>query len=578
MRSLDWFVLISTLAFIVIYGIWKSRKNKDIEGYLLGGRSMTWWTIGLSVMATQASAITFLSTPGMAFEEGMGFIQFYFAMPIAMILICLFVIPLYHKLNIYTAYEFLETRFDLKTRWLTSFLFMINRGLSAGMTIYAPSIILSTIMGWDLLITNLIIGGLVILYTVSGGVKAVGQTHKLQMGVMIGGLVTVLILLFNYLAPDVSPKEAVVLAGKMGKMQIVDTEFDPGTKYNLWSGLIGGLFLFLSYFGTDQSQVQRYISGKDQREMKLGLLFNGIFKIPMQMLILFIGVMCFMFFQFNQGPSFFNENELAKIESVEGKAALNNILSSDTKIFIEKENALQKMRRAYQENNESLMNDLTIIVRDLDLQLKTNKEQIRALIKAEDADAETNDADYMFIYFILNYLPAGLIGLLLAVIFSGAMSSTSAELSALSSTTLVDVYKRKVKPEASDEHYLKRSKLFTLGWGILALLFANMFNLFDNLIELVNIIGSLFYGTILGIFLVAFLIPFVKRKAIFIAGVISEVLVLGIYFLSNNELCTKYLGRSNPIELEYLWLNLVGPILVITLSMIIQIALGNKSE
>jgi len=567
MNEIDWLVLLGTLLFIVIYGIWKSRKTKNIEDYLLGGKSMKWWTIGLSIMATQASAITFLSTPGKAFEDGMGFIQFYFAMPLAMILIAAFVLPLYHKLKVYTAYEYIETRFDLKTRWLTSFLFMINRGLSVGLTIYAPSIILSTIMSWDLTMTNLFMGGLVVLYTVTGGATAVGQTHKLQMGIMMGGMIAALILIFKFLSPDISADAAIALAGKMGKMEIVDTQFDPSNRYNLWSGLIAGLFLFLSYFGTDQSQVQRYLSGKDIREMRIGLIFNGIFKIPMQLLILFVGVMTFVFFQFNQAPDFFNKSELIKIENSQ---SYQNIKTENEILFKEKKETISKFNLAYQANDQSLVRTSVIEINNIEAKLNSNKKKIRDLIKSTDGNAETNDADYVFIYFILNYLPVGMVGLLLAVIFSGAMSSTSAELNALSSATMIDVYKRKIRPNASPKHYLNRSRLITLIWGIVAIAFANMFNLFENLIELVNIIGSLFYGTILGIFLVAFFIPYVKKNAIFIAGIIVEIMVLTMYFLSKDSFCQKWFQQNKLIDIEYLWFNLIGPLLVIFLSIVIQ--------
>ena len=573
MSVLDWLVLVGSLLTIVVYGIWKSRKTKDIEGYLLGGKSMKWWTIGLSIMATQASAITFLSTPGKAFEDGMGFIQFYFAMPLAMILIAAFVLPLYHKLKVFTAYEYIEKRFDLKTRWLTSFLFMINRGLSVGFTIYAPSIILSTILGWDLGVTNLFMGSLVVLYTVSGGAVAVGQTHKLQMAIMLSGMVIALLLIFHFLSSEISAKNAIVLAGKMGKLNFVETEFDPSNPYNLWSGLIAGLFLFLSYFGTDQSQVQRYLSGKSIKEMRIGLIFNGIFKIPMQLLILFVGVMTFVFFQFNKAPDFFNASELQKVAQ---STALTEIEENNLQLFEEKKVLIASFSQALDNNESQQIELLSQGIVEKERLMNENKEKIRQLIKSTDANAETNDADYVFIYFILNYLPVGLVGLLLAVIFSGAMSSTSAELSALSSTTLIDVYKRKIKTNASDKHYLNRSKLFTLIWGVVAIGFANMFHLFDNLIELVNIIGSLFYGTILGIFLVAFFIPFVKRQAIFISGILSELIILCIYFLGNEEFCQRWLDHTKYIDIGYLWLNLIGPMIVILSSILIQLVLPKR--
>ena len=568
MSNWDWLVLCGTLFTIISYGTWKSRKNQNIEGYLLGGKSMRWWAIGLSVMATQASAITFLSTPGQAYEEGMGFIQFYFGMPLAMILICMFVIPLYHKLKIFTAYEYLESRFDLKTRWLAALLFLVNRGLSAGITIFAPSIVLSKIMGWNLGLTNVIIGSMVILYTVSGGVKAVSQTHKLQMVVMIGGMITALIVILNYLSPYLDLKEAVIIAGKMQKMEIVDTTFNPESKYNLWSGLLGGFFLAMSYFATDQSQVQRYISGRDIKEMRFGLIFNAIFKIPMQFLILFIGVMTFMFFQFYEPPVFFNKAELDKIENKADLQELEEIKKEHHRLFEQKKLLINEMATASRFDNEAEVDRLAPIALAYEEAMQDQKMAATQLFLKADPDAETKDGDYIFISFITKYLPVGLVGLLLAVIFSGAMSSTSAELSALSSITVVDFYKRKIKPDQSALHYLKKSRFFTLMWGVLAIMFANIASLFDNLIELVNIIGSLFYGTILGIFIVAIAIKFVKGKAIFIAAIISELVILSLYIM----------GRLEILELGYLWYNLIGPIMVIGLSVILQLIFGKGNN
>lgn len=562
----DWLVLAGTLLIIIAYGTWKSRKNKSIEGYLLGGKSQRWWAIGISVMATQASAITFLSTPGQAYEEGMGFIQFYFGMPLAMILICMFVIPLYHRLKIYTAYEYLESRFDLKTRWLAALLFCVNRGLSAGITIFAPSIVLSKIMGWNLGLTNVIIGSMVILYTVSGGVKAVSQTHKLQMVVMIGGMITALFIILQYLSPFLSFEDAVVIAGKMQKMEIVDTTFNPESKYNLWSGLLGGFFLAMSYFATDQSQVQRYLSGRDTKEMRLGLIFNAIFKIPMQFLILFIGVMTFMFFQFYEPPVFFNKAELDKIENPADIEALEQIKDEHHRLFEQKKMLINEMVVASRFDNQKEVDRLAPLALSYEEAMLDQKKAATELFVKADPDAETKDGDYIFISFITKYLPVGLVGLLLAVIFSGAMSSTSAELSALSSITVIDFYRRKIKPKESAVHYLKRSQLFTLLWGILAILFANVASLFDNLIELVNIIGSLFYGTILGIFIVAIAIKFVKGKAIFIAAIISELVILALYIL----------GRLDILQIGYLWYNLLGPIMVVGISILLQYVFGNK--
>jgi len=557
MNTWDYVILIGSLAAIVIYGIWKSRKG-DANDFLRGRTQ--WWTIGLSIMATQASAITFLSTPGLGYEEGMSFVQFYFGMPIALVLICAFAIPLYFKLKVYTAYEFLENRFDIKTRWLAAFLFLISRGLAAGITIYAPAIVLSKVMGWHLDTTILIIGAIVILYTVVGGAVAVSQTHKLQMGVMMGGMITALIVIFYYLSPHLSPGEAVQVAGKMGKMNIIDLEFDPGSKYNLWSGLIGGCFLALSYFGTDQSQVQRYISGKSMTEMRMGLLFNGFFKIPMQFLILFIGVMTFVFYLYVQPPIFFNQVEVEQVRQSDQADKLTELESASTAVFEEKRDATNEMVEAIRAENPSGIDKAQERIDRIQEQEAEVKSGVIDLITSVNPDAETKSGDYIFITFITQYLPVGLVGLLLAVIFSGAMSSTSAELNALASTTAVDFYKRRINTQASDKRMLGMSRWFTLGWGLLAVWFAHMASLFENLIELVNILGSLFYGTILGIFLVAIFIKYVKGHAVFIAAILAEAVIVTLFFLDKYDI----------YNMAYLWYNLIGPALVIVLSIILQ--------
>lgn len=559
MNPLDYFVLIGSLSGIVIYGIWKSRKGNAAD-FLRGDKRTQWWTIGLSIMATQASAITFLSTPGLGYEEGMSFVQFYFGMPIALILICIFAIPLYFRLKVYTAYEFLENRFDIKTRWLAALLFLTSRGLAAGITIYAPAIVLSKVMGWHLDSTILIIGAVVILYTVIGGSVAVSQTHKLQMGVMMGGMVVALILIFHYLSPHLSPGEAVQVAGKLGKMNIIDLEFDPSSKYNLWSGLIGGCFLALSYFGTDQSQVQRYLSGKSMTEMRMGLLFNGFFKIPMQFLILFIGVMTFVFYLYTQPPVFFNQVEIEQVRASEHAGELSELEAQSTAIFEEKKAATDRMVGAIRTDDEGAVETARLEIEQLQEREDVVKQGVTTLITSVNPSAETKSADYIFITFITEYLPVGLVGLLLAVIFSAAMSSTSAELSALASTTAVDFYKRGLKNEVSDKRMLKMSRWFTLGWGLMAVWFAHMATLFENLIELVNILGSLFYGTILGIFLVAIFFKYVKANAVFIAAIIAEAVIIALFFLNKYDI----------YHMAYLWYNLIGPALVITIALLIQ--------
>ena len=550
MSSIDWFVLIGTISFIVIYGVYKTRKFNTIKDHLKGGESANWLTVGLSVMATQASAITFLSTPGQAFDEGMGFVQFYFGLPLAIIVICMVFIPIYHKLKVYTAYEYLEQRFDKKTRTLASILFLVQRGLAAGITIFAPAIILSTILGWDLRILIFTIGTLVIIYTVSGGTKAVSITQKQQMFVIMSGMVIAFVLILNSLPENINFNNALKLAGIGGKMEIVDFSFDIEKKYTFWSGITGGFFLALSYFGTDQSQVQRYLSGKSVKESQLGLIFNAVLKIPMQFFILLTGVMVFVFFQFNDTPINFNPQVTTYLEEVQNEDYL-----IEKEKFISLRQEKKDLQLKYIQNNDPLnaySTDKKIA------ELHTQEREIRQKVKAitneiAPSSVETNDLDYIFIFFILNYLPKGLIGLLLAVILSAAMSSTASELNALSTTTVIDLYKRNHIVKKSDNHYLNASKWFTVMWGIIAIIFASVGRLFENLIELVNLIGSLFYGTVLGIFIVAFFFKKIKGNQVFYAACLSQILIFFIYGF---------------FEIGYLWLNFIGAIMTILFSFI----------
>tara|TARA_Y100000385_G_scaffold66051_1_gene65555 strand:+ start:5789 stop:7480 length:1692 start_codon:yes stop_codon:yes gene_type:complete len=559
MQLIDWIVLGGTLAFIVLYGTYKTRHNKNVTDYLKGGNSSNWWTIGLSVMATQASAITFLSTPGQAFHDGMGFVQFYFGLPIAMIIISMVFIPLYHKLKVFTAYEFLETRFDLKTRTLTAVLFLIQRGLAAGITIFAPAIILSAVLGWDLVTLNIIIGLLVIIYTVSGGTKAVSITQKQQMGVIFAGMFLTFLIILNYLPLDISFANAIELAGANGKLDILDFSFDFDNRYTFWSGIIGGTFLALSYFGTDQSQVQRYLSGKSVRESQMGLIMNGLLKVPMQFFILLVGVMVFVFYQFNESPLNFNPSAIENVRNSEFSSSLIDLENEKKELdlvirdqqiyYVNTQN--NNERKAISEN----ILHLNSIKQDL-------RDQTKKLITKANPDAETNDKDYVFIYFILNNLPRGLIGLLLAVILSAAMSSTASELNALASTTAIDLYKRNVS-DKSDKHYVKASKWFTLLWGVIAISIACVANLFDNLIQLVNIIGSIFYGNVLGIFLLAFFIKYVQSTSVFIAALITQFFIIYFWYID---------------LMPYLWLNLVGCSLVMFIAILIQFSVKNKTN
>ena len=554
MQSLDWFVLIFTLLSIVIYGTVKTRGAKTANAYLKAGNDAKWWTIGLSVMATQASAITFLSTPGQAYNDGLGFVQFYFGLPIAIVIICTIFIPIYHKLKVYTAYEFLESRFDLKTRSLTAVLFLIQRSLSASITIFAPAIILSTVLGWDLITTNIIIGSLVIIYTVSGGTKAVNFTQKYQMGVILIGLVIVLFTIFNLLPNDINFDNAIKVASANSKMEVLNFSFDLENRYTVWSGIIGGTFLMMSYFGTDQSQVQRYLSGKSLKEMQLGMIFNGIFKIPMQFFILFIGVMVFVFYQFNPSPLNFNPqgeevivNTVYQNEYIELKESLednfkektlvvNEFLISENQELKDKINNLSEQEQNLRDRAKTLIGKAAVV---------------------KNQKIESNDKDYVFIHFILENLPKGLIGLLLAVIISAAMSSTSSEINALATTTSIDILKRNFS-YINDDNIVFFTKLMTLFWGLCAIAVACVAYLADNLIQLVNIIGSIFYGNVLGIFLIAFFVKALKSNAVFIGAIITQAIIIIAWFYD---------------WMPFLWLNVFGCVMVILISFLIHLTL-----
>lgn len=552
--------MLGTLLSIVAYGVWHTRNVDNVQSYLLGDRDLPWWTIGLSVMATQASAITFLSTPGQAYEDGMRFAQFYFGLPVAMVILCVFVLPIYYRLKVYTAYEYLEGRFDLRTRTLTAILFLIQRGLAAGLTIYAPAIILSTILGWSLRWTVLFIGALVIFYTMLGGTKAVSVTQKQQMIVILSGMFIAAMILIFQLPPDVDFSDAVGVAGKMGKLNVVDFEFDLSNRYNFWSGMIGGVFLFLSYFGTDQSQVQRYLSGKSLNESRLGLLFNGILKVPMQFLVLFVGILVFVFFQFYQPPIHFNSANLEKLENTEYADDLANLQAQHNTLFLTQQGEVRALMDAIDMENEpaiTTIQERLTALRETDKELRT---ATKDLILQADPASKIKDTDYVFITFVTEYLPVGLVGLLLAVIFSAAMSSTASELNALATTTVVDLYRRSFAKDKSDRHYLNASKAFTAVWGGIALIFAATANLFENLIQAVNIIGSLFYGAILGIFVVAFFMKKVGARAVFIGALIGEAIVLVIFTLNSMGI----------INIAYLWLNLIGCVLVMGIAWILE--------
>ena len=554
MQNIDWFLLIGTLLFIAFYGVWKNQDHSSIKSYIKGDNKARWWTVGLSVMATQASAITFLSTPGQAYNEGMGFVQFYFGLPFAMLIICLFFLPVYQKLNVYTAYEFLESRFDLKTRTLTAVLFLIQRGLAAGITIYAPAIILSVALGWDLKILVVLIGFIVIFYTLIGGTNAVNVTQKQQMIIIIIGLISAFWIALIKMPENIDFSKALKLASYNEKLNILDFSIDLNSRYTFWSGITGGLFLALSYFGTDQSQVQRYLSGKSLKESQMGLIMNGFLKVPFQFFILLLGVIVFVFYQYETPPIHFNSKNIIEIK----KSNFSNDyfqVEKEYKLTQDKKHELL-LNPMFFENDQLKKNYLK-----LELDNKKQKEKVNTLILKNNKDASINDKDYVFITFIINHLPNGIIGLLLAVIFAAAMSSTASELNALSATTLIDLYKRHT-PNLSENHYVNMAKLFTLIWGIIAIVFAYNGNLFENLIQLVNIIGSIFYGTILGIFLIAIFFKKIDSNPVFFAAIISEFLIIYCYLFE---------------EFGYLWLNVIGAVLTITIAYLFQ-EIQNRSK
>jgi SSS family solute:Na+ symporter len=565
MNFLDWIILAGTIVCIVLYGTWKTRGNKNIEGFLKGDNSMKWWMIGVSIMATQASAVTFLSTPGQAIEDGMRFIQFYFGLPLAMVIISVTMVPIYYRLKVYTAYEYLETRFDLKTRTLAALLFLVLRGLSAGITLFAPSIVLSTILGWPIAFTTVLIGMFVIIYTVSGGTKAVSLTQRQQMAVIMSGMILAGILAFNMLPKEVSFSDTVQIAGELGKLDLVNTKFDPTDRYNIWSGLIAGTFLFLSYFGTDQSQVGRYLGGQSIAESRMGLIFNGLLKIPMQFIILFIGVLVFVFYLFHQAPVF--HNQVLKDQAMTtGQADSIRLLEKEyDKLYAEKNSSVHDLVDAIHEKNSEHVNALSLKIDSLQEKEKVLRSNVKASIAKAIPNAKTQDRDYIFLNFVLTHLPHGVIGLLLAVMFSAAMSSMAGELNALASTTTIDIYKRSIRKSADPHHYLRASQGFTVLWALMAMVFAMLASFSENLIQFVNIVGSLFYGTILGIFLCAFYIKRVKSTAVFIAGIVSEIVIFYLYFFERETVA-------------FLLYNLIGVAVVVLGSLLLQAILPKTDK
>ncbi len=566
MSQLDWIVLSVTLASIISYGLYKSRTSKNLEGYFLSNRSMPWYLVLLSIMGTQASAITFLSAPGQAFTDGMRFVQYYFGLPIAMVILCITFVPLFSKLKVFTAYEYLEQRFDIKTRVFTSSLFLISRGLSTGISIYAPSIIISSLLGWDIFWTNIILGGLLIIYTVSGGARAVAYTQQLQMAIIFVGMFAAGYYIVHYLPSGIGFKEALKVSGANGKLNVITTGisakgFDFKDRYNIISGVIGGFFLALSYFGTDQSQVGRYLTAKDNTESKLGLLMNGLIKVPMQFFILLIGALLFTFYQFNTAPIFYNKSVDDKAKQTSYKAELAGI-ESQYNLAQHKQQALTT-RYVAQENNIAIKDSLQIA----STQLTSLQKQYKTVLKKALPRSDTNDTNYIFLRFVVDYLPKGLVGLLIAIIFIASWGSIAAALNALASCTVIDFHLRfrnlkeyNKADIAQCESDYRTSKYYTLGWGIFCIITAELSTGIGSLIEAVNVLGSLFYGVILGIFLVAFYLKKVQSNAVFYAAIIGELIVIALFILDKYDV----------IGLGFLWLNVAGALVVVLLSLLFQ--------
>ncbi|GJQ21169.1 MAG: hypothetical protein HBSIN02_15240 [Bacteroidia bacterium] len=565
MTSADWIVLVLTLASIVSYGVYKGRGSGTMKGYFLADRQMRWYTVALSIMATQASAITFTSTPGQAFVDGMRFVQFYFGLPIAMVILAMTAVPIFHRMNVYTAYEYLETRFDAKTRTLVSVIFLISRGLAAGMTIYAPSIILSVMLGIDVRLTSTIIGGAIIVYTTTGGVKAVTWTDFQQLLIIMAGMMIAFAMTIMLLPEDISFTDALSVAGGMGKLNVIDFSFDLSNRYNFWSGIIGGAFVALAYFGTDQSQVQRYLTGSSVAQSRLGLMFNGIAKVPMQFFILLIGVMVFVFYQFTPGPLFFNPVETQRIKESRYAGEYMLLERQYENTVAETADALRRYLDV-PEDSPAEREAARAALEGHRQEAGRLRRAAEALISANNGD--TNDTNYVFLSFVMQYLPAGLVGLIFACIFAASMTSTSGELSALATTSIVDVYKRHVKPQAHEKHYVFVSRLAMALWGVYGILFAQVASGLGSLVEAVNILGSLFYGTMLGVFLTAFFLKFIRGTAVFWGAVMSEVLVISLFLLE----------RSDVLTVAWLWYPVIGCMVVVIGAALIQFAFGLRAE
>ncbi len=560
MSGLDWTILISALTSIILYGLYKSRTSKNLDGYFLSNRSMPWYLVLLSIMGTQASAITFLAAPGQAYTDGMRFVQAYFGLPLAMVLLCISFVPVFHKLKIYTAYEYLENRFDAKTRTFTSFLFLLQRGLSTGISIYAPAIILSSLLGWNIYWTNIFMGGLLIIYTVSGGAKAVAYTQQLQFIIIFVGMFLAAYMVVHLLPDGIGFIDALKVSGKLGKLNVITTGvnkngFDWTDRYNIWSGVVGGFFLQLSYFGTDQSQVGRYLTAKSLTESRLGLLMNGLVKVPMQFLILLVGALVFTFYQFNQAPVFFNQVQVDKVAKSGYGDSLNSMQKRYAELSEQKKSALT---RWVKNNNDAGEQE----IKKLHKQSEAIRADFKKVLERQDVAGDKSDTNYIFLRFVVDHLPHGMVGLLIAVIFLASWGSIAAALNSLASCTVVDIHKKFIKKECTEKEDYSTSRWYTFAWGIFSIIVAMFATNMGSLIEAVNVLGSLFYGVILGVFLVAFYLKHVKGDAVFVSAVVVEIGILLLFWKSS---------------IGFLWLNLVGALGVVLLALILQELFNKKA-
>ncbi|MFM8587301.1 MAG: sodium:solute symporter [Bacteroidota bacterium] len=552
MSFIDWLVLLFTMLLVVLYGVYKGRSTKDIDGYFRSGRQLPWYMVMLSVIGTQASAVTFLSGPGQAYTDGMRFVQYYFGLPLATIVLCITFVPIFHKLNIYTAYEYLEKRFDKKTRTFTSFLFLLSRALSTGISVYAPAIILSSVLDWNIYLTNVIMGGIVIVYSVSGGARAVAYTQQLQLAIIFAGFFLAAYLLIQMMPEGMGLTEALTVGGEFGKMNVITTGmtengFNWNDRFNIISGIIGGFFLSLSYFGTDQSQVGRYLTASSIKQSRIGLIMNGIVKIPMQFFILLVGVLVFVYYAYNTSPLYFNDLAITKLKKTAYKEQIIQLEQAHQSISDQKKLIVQSGKAHHDEN--------VVALKKLQVEDEQLRSKLKSLIKESGILVETNDTNYVFIRFVMDHMPHGLIGLLIAVIFLAAWGSIAASLNALSSSTLIDFHKQFIKADTTDEEEFRLSRMYTFFWGVFCIVFAQFATNLGSLIEAVNILGSWFYGVMLGIFLVAFYLKKVEGNAVFYAAILGELCVLCMYAFT---------------DIGWLWLNVIGAMAVVMISIVLQ--------